>query len=322
MASYFYSIQNDFLGVIPTIRHLELLVLNNSSITTTLVSVQSGGDTIIFNFVSTLSPTEQTALDSIAVPGPTTIDPYFNYGSTFAQVDIGSNTYTLVDTSNNQTITNKTIIDTTDNILARGFSINNGTNSISVYSASIPSTGQILTATSATTMSFQNPVGPTGVTGPTGCMGSTGFTGPTGCMGSTGFTGPTGCMGPTGFTGPSTKYIFFNSGGNLLTNNYIGNGYQNVNEISCQTLITDNLTVRNMYTSLGTGPGTGSTRIFTVSKNGVATSLSVQISNNNTTGTDFSDSVSVVPFDMISVINSSTGSAPNDTVGVITLSLT
>lgn len=58
-----------------------------------------------------------------------------------------------------QTLTNKTITDATSNINARGLWYNSGAGFISSYAASAPVAGQVYTATSGTTASWQNTTG-------------------------------------------------------------------------------------------------------------------------------------------------------------------
>lgn len=56
-----------------------------------------------------------------------------------------------------QTLTNKTLTDNTNNIISRALWVNSGAASVSSYAASPPSSGQVLTATSATTATWQTP---------------------------------------------------------------------------------------------------------------------------------------------------------------------
>ena len=64
-----------------------------------------------------------------------------------------TDTLALVATA--QTLTAKTITDNTSNILARGLWNATGANSVSTYAAANPTTGQVLTATSASTATWQ-----------------------------------------------------------------------------------------------------------------------------------------------------------------------
>ena len=58
-----------------------------------------------------------------------------------------------------QTFTNKTMISNTNNVLARGLWTASGANAVSTYTATSPTSGQVLTATSATTAIWQTPSG-------------------------------------------------------------------------------------------------------------------------------------------------------------------
>lgn len=81
-------------------------------------------------------------------------------------IDVGalSNSYlitmpqastTLVGTDFAQTLTNKTMTSNTNNLIARALWIGSGSSSVSTYAATAPTTGQVLTATSATTATWQ-----------------------------------------------------------------------------------------------------------------------------------------------------------------------
>lgn len=66
-------------------------------------------------------------------------------------------------------------------------------------------------------------------------------------------------------------------------------------------------TFRNFRIKLGTAPGTGVTRTFTVRKNGVDTALVVAISGTATTGSDTSNDISFAAGDYISIKHVVTG---------------
>ena len=61
----------------------------------------------------------------------------------------------IVGDTNTQTLTNKTLIDSTNNIMAK--SLKSATTTIDVSSATAPSNGQVLMATSSTTATWQTP---------------------------------------------------------------------------------------------------------------------------------------------------------------------
>lgn len=62
---------------------------------------------------------------------------------------------TIVGTDTSQTLTNKTIADSTNNITANG--LRTATTSVDIAAASAPTSGQVLTATSATAANWQTP---------------------------------------------------------------------------------------------------------------------------------------------------------------------
>lgn len=75
-------------------------------------------------------------------------------------IDIGTDVTTNAGT---QSLTNKTMTDTTNNVAAKG--LHSATTVVSVSAATAPSSGQVLTATSSTTATWQSPAGaPTFVT--------------------------------------------------------------------------------------------------------------------------------------------------------------
>jgi hypothetical protein len=61
----------------------------------------------------------------------------------------------FVGTTDTQTLTNKTITDNTNDVTARSLFSNNGTNTVSVFASANPAAGQVLTATSSTTATWQ-----------------------------------------------------------------------------------------------------------------------------------------------------------------------
>jgi hypothetical protein len=82
------------------------------------------------------------------------------YNSTTSAVEYyeGDAWQNIVNTSGAQTITNKTITDSGSNIISRGLWTGSGTRSVSTYAATAPTAGQVLTATSGTVATWQNPV--------------------------------------------------------------------------------------------------------------------------------------------------------------------
>lgn len=70
---------------------------------------------------------------------------------------VNAPTGTILGSSDTQTITNKTATSNTNNLIARALWNDSGSNSVSTYAASDPTSGQVLTATGATTATWQTP---------------------------------------------------------------------------------------------------------------------------------------------------------------------
>ena len=76
---------------------------------------------------------------------------------------------TVVGDTNTQTLTNKTLTDSTNNIMAK--SLKSATTTVDVSSATAPSNGQVLMATSSTTATWQTPTsGSSSLSGLTDCL--------------------------------------------------------------------------------------------------------------------------------------------------------
>lgn len=63
----------------------------------------------------------------------------------------------FVGTTDSQTLTNKTITSSTNNVISRELFVDSGSSSVSTFAASPPTSGQVLTATSATVATWQTP---------------------------------------------------------------------------------------------------------------------------------------------------------------------
>ncbi len=108
---------------------------------TLLAAVNSSGNFVMGgnttnNYTYTIVPTTPSANRTIILP------------------DISS---TIVCQTSIDTLTNKTLTDNTNNVICRGLWTGSGTGSVSVYAAGAPSSGQVLTATSGTTATWQTP---------------------------------------------------------------------------------------------------------------------------------------------------------------------
>jgi hypothetical protein len=77
-------------------------------------------------------------------------------GTTPMNITKSAPTGDFVGTTDSQGLTNKTLTDSTNNVVARGVFSASGTNTVSVYAAANPSVGQVLTATGTSTATWQN----------------------------------------------------------------------------------------------------------------------------------------------------------------------
>lgn len=75
--------------------------------------------------------------------------------STTNLLDSGVNVTTVLTTINSVSVFNKDMTDNSNNVIARELWVNSGAGSVSTYAAAVPSVGQVLTATSATTATWQ-----------------------------------------------------------------------------------------------------------------------------------------------------------------------
>lgn len=119
---------------------------------------------------------------------------------------------------------------------------------------------------------------------------------------------------------PTIQNIYLNSGGNLTANNYIYYATQSATETQSQLLINRTGTINNLHVYLGTAPGVGNSRTFTVNVNGSPTSLLLTLSNTTNQGSNTVDTIEVNSGDLLSVHHTVSG-VPDASVGLITFSI-
>lgn len=108
-------------------------------------------------------------------------------------------------------------------------------------------------------------------------------------------------------TGSVKDSIISPGGAGTSNSSLIGSGMSGW-EYRVRNVIPVAGTLKNLYVKLGTAPGGGNSRTFTVYKNGSPTSLALTISGTNTAGSHTSDPVSLAAGDDISLVASSSGS--------------
>ncbi len=133
------------------------------------------------------------------------------------------------------------------------------------------------------------------------------------------------CVASAKIDRDETGYVLLatNSGTALLDNYYMEmGGGMSVTEPEAQTLITRPGTLKNLLTMLTVPTGDSGTRTFTLRKNGKNTALSVTFrSATEVRGEDTTDKIPVLPYDLISIQITSTGTPPMS-VGIASLELT
>ena len=87
----------------------------------------------------------------------TLIAPVISTITNTGTITLPTSTDTLVGRATTDTLTNKTVTSNTNNIIARELWVGSGATSVSTYASTAPSSGQILTATGATTATWQTP---------------------------------------------------------------------------------------------------------------------------------------------------------------------
>ena len=157
-----------------------------------------------------------------------------------------------------QTLTNKTITDNTNDVTARGLFTGSGTGTVSTFAATAPSAGQVITATSATTATWQTPAsGDVTLNGVQTLTNKT-ITDNTNDVTSRGmFTGSgTGTVSTFAATAPSSGQVLTATGATTATWQDTGdvtlNGVQTLTN-KTMTSSTNNVTSRGLFTDTGSG---------------------------------------------------------------------
>jgi hypothetical protein len=116
-----------------------------------------------------------------------------------------------------------------------------------------------------------------------------------------------------------TNQIFWNSYDTLFTPAFIGPGTELPTYLETFALANNDITFNTLGCSVNPAPGVGNSWIFTLYQNNTPTSLSVTVSDNNTTAF-FNGSVSLVQGDTFAVFVNLAGTPSITTQAAITLS--
>lgn len=124
----------------------------------------------------------------------------------------------------------------------------------------------------------------------------------------------------SGNTANESVFLCGSRGGNLstTTTQYTGIGGQqglNATEARRRNVIPTGGTIKNLYVKLSTAPGAGTSRTFTLYKNGSATALTCTVSDAATTANDTTHSVSVAAGDEVSLESTLTGTPAASRLG-------
>lgn len=155
MYTYTRSIQNDMGGIPPDFNAIKREIKAHADIMAIMLDYGNNGDIIFINFTQEPTLDQIDILNSILSPGPREVIPYALYQSDQIMADIPAGTMTFVDTGTNQTLTNKTIVSSTNDVAANKLFVSGGA-SVSSSSSAVPTTGQVLMATGPDTMTFQD----------------------------------------------------------------------------------------------------------------------------------------------------------------------
>lgn len=117
----------------------------------------------------------------------------------------------------------------------------------------------------------------------------------------------------------SVEYIHYNSGGDLIDNQWLQPVSQTSNESAAQTIISTPGTVSGIYVYLVNEPGVSNSRSFYVNVNG-ATGAVLTLSDLENAKSLTGDLLPLLAFDRLSLKHITSGT-PTDTVGMVTITI-
>lgn len=145
--------------------------ITGSSIDSTNVGASSAGTgrfTTLEATTSTQSPfitlTNTTNQLFVGTTNVLTINSPQSGSAVLTLPDLVNTPDTAITANLTQSLTNKSLTSNTNNVIARSLWTGSGAGSVSVYAATAPTTGQVLTATSGTVATWQDPTGGSGIT--------------------------------------------------------------------------------------------------------------------------------------------------------------
>lgn len=92
--------------------------------------------------------------------------------------------------------------------------------------------------------------------------------------------------------------------------NPFGYGIKDATESNSYAVVSTAGDIKNLYIEVNAAPGTGKSHAFTLMKNGVATSLTITISEASTSGSNVADTIAVVAGDLLSIRMTPTSTPP------------
>ena len=126
-------------------------------------------------------------------------------------------------------------------------------------------------------------------------------------------------------TGSATQWInnikdifSFNSGGTMISGQYIGFGFMSATISKCEIVMTRAGTLSNMYGIVTVAGGGTSANIMTLYKNGASTTLALGFSATATQANDTTHTVSVSAYDVITLLYTASN-GPASATGIISV---